>query len=661
MGKQLQSKKRKVKRTSNHFSFSLFLMAGILAGSVTAQSLVPIDPATVTDGHVYLMENVGVNVPDDSANNNHGTFVGSPQVVDGLNGKALRFNGTSDGVVLPNAATINTSTHQNKTIMAVFKCADVSKSAKQCVFEEGGSTRGLNIYVHQGLVYAGGWNAADYTPQWAGTFHSAPIGSDEWHVVAAVLRGGGAGQENDKFEMWLDGKLVAKGPGGELRSRTNANGIGYTTQTKYHDGNVTGAASGYFEGIVDEIWILNRAMTKDELAALSMGPRPFASGPSPKKGALLEETLAVLSWKPGDFAVSHDLYLGTSAEEVAAATPQSAAFRGNLTTASFVATDLIPGTTYYWRVDEINPAEPNSPWKGEVWSFRVRPVTAWNPTPTEGLQYVGLNEVLRWNPGMGVAFHTVFLGTSYDEVKNAVVGMMTADPTYNPGPLKPGTTYYWRVDQFAFPANVTHKGDVWSFTTVPEIPIADPELVGWWTFDEGAGLTAVDWSGQGNHGTLVGNVQRVDGYHGQALQFDGNSYVNCGTGATLKIRDRITVACWIKVASFTRNWEAILAMGDDSYRMSRSATTGNSIHFGCNGPTGGNLDAVTTVTDNKWHHVALVYDGANKIIYLDGVEDARVASTGQINVSAYALYIGANSQQAGRGLAGLVDDVRIYS
>jgi hypothetical protein len=95
--------------------------------------------------------------------------------------------------------------------------------------------------------------------------------------------------------------------------------------------------------------------------------------------------------------------------------------------------------------------------------------------------------------------------------------------------------------------------------------------------------------------------------------------------------------------------------------MSRSATTGNSIHFGCNGPTGGNLDAKGIVTDNDWHQVACVYDGVNKLIYIDGREDARAASTGQIAVNTDALWIGNNSGSTARQLGGLVDDVRIYS
>ncbi len=196
---------------------------------------------------------------------------------------------------------------------------------------------------------------------------------------------------------------------------------------------------------------------------------------------------------------------------------------------------------------------------------------------------------------------------------------------------------------------------------VPVQPEAT-NLVAYYTFDEGTGTRVGDSSGNGNHGTVNGNPNWVSGIYNGAMAFDGvGDYVDCGKGASLVIRDSITISCWIKVAAFARDWETIVGMGDDSYRMSRSATNGNSAHFGCNGPTGGNLDATTIVTTNTWRHITLVYDGAYKIIYIDGVEDARVASTGQIDVSAYNLYIGENAQQAGRYLEGAVDDLRIYS
>jgi hypothetical protein len=165
-----------------------------------------------------------------------------------------------------------------------------------------------------------------------------------------------------------------------------------------------------------------------------------------------------------------------------------------------------------------------------------------------------------------------------------------------------------------------------------------------------------------NNGTLLGGPVFAAGKVGQAIQFDGlDDYVDCGAAPALDIRDTITLSCWIKVAAFTKNWETILAKGDNSYRMSRSATTGNSVHFGCNGPTGANLNATALVTDNNWHHIACVYDGVNKIVYVDGSEDARLASTGQIALSTYPLWIGNNSGSTARQLGGLVDEVRIYN
>jgi hypothetical protein len=40
---------------------------------------------------------------------------------------------------------------------------------------------------------------------------------------------------------------------------------------------------------------------------------------------------------------------------------------------------LVPGSTYYWRIDEVNSTDPNSPWKGEVWSFSIPPKKAYFP------------------------------------------------------------------------------------------------------------------------------------------------------------------------------------------------------------------------------------------------------------------------------------------
>ena len=199
---------------------------------------------------------------------------------------------------------------------------------------------------------------------------------------------------------------------------------------------------------------------------------PLARSPDPDDGAMHLDTWINLSWKAGDFAVSHDVYLGENYDDVNNATPDSDLFRGNQTTTFYVAgfpgfaypEGLVPGTTYYWRVDEINDADPNSPWKGDVWSFSIVPYTAYNPEPIDNAEFVGPDNVtLSWTPGFGAKLHTVYLGDDHDEVNNATGGMVQGDSTYSPGPLEREKVYYWQVDEFD--AVTTHKGDVWTFTT----------------------------------------------------------------------------------------------------------------------------------------------------------------------------------------------------
>jgi hypothetical protein len=82
-----------------------------------------------------------------------------------------------------------------------------------------------------------------------------------------------------------------------------------------------------------------------------------------------------LNWRPGDFAVSHDVYFGENSDDVNDASrtnPQGVLVSQNQTSTIYDPPGLLEfGQTYYWRVDEFNDAEPNSPWKGNAWSFTI--------------------------------------------------------------------------------------------------------------------------------------------------------------------------------------------------------------------------------------------------------------------------------------------------
>ncbi|MBC8467996.1 MAG: DNRLRE domain-containing protein [Planctomycetes bacterium] len=191
--------------------------------------------------------------------------------------------------------------------------------------------------------------------------------------------------------------------------------------------------------------------------------------PNPADGSLITDTWTNLSWRALDSAVSHDVYIGDNLEDVKAGVGDS--FQGNLTDTTLLIgfpgfpfpNGLVPGTTYYWRIDEVNEAEPNSPWKGDVWSFSVPPKTAYFPDPADGADSLDVDVKLSWTPGYGAKLHTVYFGETFDEADSATGGQAQGTAAYSPGTLKMAKTYYWRVDEFDIVE--TYKGNVWSFIT----------------------------------------------------------------------------------------------------------------------------------------------------------------------------------------------------
>jgi hypothetical protein len=281
-----------------------------------------------------------------------------------------------------------------------------------------------------------------------------------WAHVAATFNGTTA-------RLYLNGEEIMSG-GFALNTAGETSDMGI--------GCVTGGGTGYsgngevFSGDIDEVRIYNRALSDTEILATMEGEIwPYAFGPDPANGSLHPDSWATLSWSPGELAVSHDIYMGENFDDVNEGIPGT--FQGNYTTTYIFAgfqgypypDGLVPGTTYYWRVDEVNDADPNSPWKGKVWSFTVPLKTAYNPTPADGARFIDPSTTLSWMAGLGSKSHTVYFGDNFDDVNNAVGDQSQANTTYNPGPLELEKTYYWRVDEFDI--LTTHKGEVWSFTT----------------------------------------------------------------------------------------------------------------------------------------------------------------------------------------------------
>jgi hypothetical protein len=217
-------------------------------------------------------------------------------------------------------------------------------------------------------------------------------------------------------------------------------------------------------------WIADRGMTCAEFiknwvaGEIGLGePVIKARQPNPADGA--EGVVsALLQWKGHQLAAFHDVYFGTNP------TPGPDEFRGRLRsiqTVYYHADGLIPGTTYYWRIDEVE-ADETTIHAGDVWSFSVPALSASKPDPPDGAKWIQSDVTLSWSAGWGSIYYQVYLSADLDAVTNGTTGAdkgIVGGSSYAATGLDSDTTYYWRVDAFD-DKGAWHTGDVWSFTTL---------------------------------------------------------------------------------------------------------------------------------------------------------------------------------------------------
>ncbi|HON91474.1 MAG TPA: protein kinase [Sedimentisphaerales bacterium] len=186
----------------------------------------------------------------------------------------------------------------------------------------------------------------------------------------------------------------------------------------------------------------------------------------------------------------------------------------------------------------------------------------------------------------------------------------------------------------------------------------DPTLVAHWAFDEIEGDIATDSMDESDGRVMIGATWRPDaGMVGGALELDGvtgsvvtGSVAELGTGP-------FSVIAWVKGGApgqillnhgGTTDW--LMANPIDGSLMTKLTSKSQPLSIGTS-------EAV--ITDGKWHRIALVFDGADRILYVDSKEVARDPQP-DLSVTDGKFIIGAGSK-TGTGWSGLIDDVRIYS
>ena len=335
---------------------TLMMLAGLIASGVRADLI----------AYYPFEEGQGTETTDATGNGNDGTLASGVEWVTGQKGSGVRFDTAGERIVLNE---IDPTAARNAMTLAAWinwqgeghSIAQQGIVGKREGWDPGTGVKWFWQAQPSGalLFRADRANGAG-TGLWWGNTYLLPY-ANEWAHVALTWDAGAAIQ-------YINGEEVATG---------NVTFQDTADDTIVSIGCVSATNTESFVGIIDEVRIYDTALAVEELQKAMTGDFKSSSGPVPSDAATDVPQDVILGWSPGDYAVAHDVYLGTSRADVDAAdrsNPMGVLVSQGQTGLTYDPPGLLEfSQTYYWRVDEVNAAPDSSIFKGGVWSFTVEP------------------------------------------------------------------------------------------------------------------------------------------------------------------------------------------------------------------------------------------------------------------------------------------------
>ena len=304
--------------------------------------------------HLPLDDGAGAIATDASPYANDGDVVGDARWVDGYDGMALEFVQGSH-VVVPEIPEHDVTSEIS--LMTWVKNSGTTTWARM-IDKSQYQTSGFDLVLTLNAAVPRLEFFVNNTSSIVDA--TAPINDGEWHFVAATFG-------NQTLRMYVDGVLENEnGSAGGVDINPNDWPIMVGAESSSNGGQ-------QFIGTLDEVAVFNRELSADEIFAIfenGIGDPRLASAPQPgnKANDILRDS--ILTWDSGEYAGSHNLYMGDTFEEVSDATVPAAA---GLDVNSYDPGRLEFGKTYYWRVDEVNATPDQTVFKGDTWFFEVEP------------------------------------------------------------------------------------------------------------------------------------------------------------------------------------------------------------------------------------------------------------------------------------------------
>ena len=343
---------------------------GLLLGLILISTANAQDPDLL--GWWKLDEKSGLIAYDSSGNSNDGELIqtdgnpiSNPQWVYGYAGGALWLDGVDDFVEVPH----NESLQPDGDIITLMAWINIPRhtgaeasswSGYQAIITKGNDPRMYSLYTclddnDRGVLH---FSLGDPFVQ-STSVGSVPL--NEWvHVCATVIEDGG-------HLYYINGEPsqpAAAVTGTVIPSGTETLRIGNAPE------------NNSLMGKIDDVRVYQRSLTQEEIQQIMIsGLSSAATLPNPDNEAQEVTRDTIISWKEGQYVDTHNVYFSTDFNDVNEASvsdPRGVLVSENQSGTTFepLGADLLEyNTTYYWRVDEINDLDPNSPWRGDVWSF----------------------------------------------------------------------------------------------------------------------------------------------------------------------------------------------------------------------------------------------------------------------------------------------------
>jgi len=372
----------------------------------------------------------GIIAADSSGNRNNGTLFGDTKWVPGKTGGAVDFDGTGDGVTISNESNFDIT--GNITVMAWIKIHEPGINRQKC-FVSKGFTTSWKLYIQdrEGRPIFECDGLGPYDNVWG----NVNMNDGNWYHLAGVYDG-------SKIYMYVNGALD---------NWENASGVISTNNYDVCIGENLELTKIGFNGLVDDVRIYNCAISGDEIYKIYTGGR--AINPNPADDAKYVHLDTHISWKAALDVNLHDVYMGTSFDDVNNADTLSSVYKGQHDSNSYDPCGLESDTTYYWRIDEVND---NNTIKGNIWKFTtVRSIRdlksdTWVATDTLGRELPGYEECGPPRAGKYVGiFYFLWLGQHGMGGPYDITQILLANP-YSPswGPV--GAYHHWGQSELGY-------------------------------------------------------------------------------------------------------------------------------------------------------------------------------------------------------------------